>query len=68
MNLPPVMDLYRPSIMGVFPLAPQLQGFTVVESHPGNLLKWKVSSNEEVEHFEVERSKDGINFQNISLL
>lgn len=42
--------------------------FSVIELDRGNLLNWKTSAEQEVAHFQVEKSTDGINFKNFETI
>ena len=42
------------------------ESFTVVPSNNGNQLKWVIGTQENVSHYEVEYSTDGINFSSVA--
>ncbi len=44
------------------------ESFTAEQTTLGNLLKWKISSEQNISHYEVERSTDGINFHSIGIV
>ncbi|MCC6256905.1 MAG: T9SS type A sorting domain-containing protein [Chitinophagaceae bacterium] len=44
------------------------KSFTAESTTVGNLLKWEMSSEQNISHYEVERSADGINFTNIGIM